>query len=504
MIDSQLISFLHGLGIKFPENTPHPRGYFLQLLKDQEVKDELYLPWAVEKYQIPLLKNEFFATFKPTPQIWEQFKDHFEWDEGFLPLFQWDEKLVIGCVDLPEKYIERPEHTLILCSVLELEKIWNYYQSPQSFHFVEQLGIQPLDPQTPSSEPVIELDALTIGPSAEMNVSVAPTAEVVKSTVEEDPAALLQLSDEESSTEEEKTDEDSEEGSSEENEESPDGLSLDSSEGSESLSFDLSVPPPKLSLTSLTPTTDSETSAPVTENVVPTMSPQSSAITTEAVATATLLKPNVTEPLAQVKPVVPPPPPPPDTESLISEIPTVPPPKSSNDGAKVIPMKSERFANYDLMKDLSFSEIQNTVEQIFIDYQSQNKLGFFGFVDQEKRKVDMAFRSRSKLEPIERTALTVDQPGILNIVLRTQKPFYGKPYSSEHNLKLYDTVNDSIDPDMIMIVPFILEEKILAVVGFISDEKSYSLDRLFEYESRIQREFRIKLGLSITNLEKAA
>lgn len=508
MIDSQLISFLHGLGIKIPENNPNPRGFFLQLLKDQEVKDDSYLPWAVEKYQIPLLKNEFFAGFQPQSQIWEANKASFEWDEGFLPLFQWEDKLVIGCVDLPQKYVERQEHVLILCSILELEKVWNFYQAPQAYRFIDQLGIQPADPQPVLSEaPVLELDELTIPPTAEpvaqtetaeqkpalsVSLSNAPAPEAK----EEDPAALLQLADEEDSSSE-KTSEESE-GESSEEESSPDGLSMEASEGAENLSLDLSVPPPKLSLTPLS----SNSTEAATSNEVPTVPPPVAEEKVEAKPAATL-KPLLSPVPKQEKPDQPPPPP-----QNVSLAPTKPPvaptPAASAAEAKVIPMKNERFINFSLMKELSFSEVQNTVEQIFIDYQAQNKVGFFGFVDQDKRKIDFAFRSKGQIQQLESPAIMIDQAGILNIVLRTQKPFYGKPYSSEQNLKLYEIVNDGIDPDMIMVVPFVIEEKIIAVVGFVADESSYSLERLMEYEIRVQREFRIKLGLSITNLEKAS
>ncbi len=522
MIDSQLISFLQGLGIKFPENVPDPRSFLLQLLKDQELKDDIYLPWAVEKHQLPLLKSEFFAGFQPNSQLWDSEKSKFNWDEGFIPLFHWEDRLVVGCVDIPEKYVQTQEHVLILCSILELEKIWNFYQAPQSYRFIDQLGIQPVDPQPiPSESQAVDIDALTVGgPSVEtpepvLNMEQVETLEpsvqvprAPQTQSEEDPAALLELSDEESSEKESSSEDENKESSSEDEEASPEGLSLDSSEDSESLSFDLSVPPPKLSLTALN--SNSEESVPAvqsatTPNPTPaTPTPSSASPLTPSLSP--LLSPS---PSPSMKPQATPPPPPPEAEvpSLIAQTtpsvtPTKPPPVSAE--AQVIPMKNDRFIHYHLMKELSFSEVQNTVEQIFADYREQNKVGFFGFVDQDKRKIDLAFRSKGTPEALTSSAITVDQPGILNIVLRTQKPFYGKPHSSEQNLKLYDLVNDGIDPDMIMVVPFLLDEKVVALVGFIADEKSYSLDRLMEYEIRVQREFRIKLGLSITNLERAS
>ncbi|MFN7905796.1 MAG: hypothetical protein ACK5P5_11505, partial [Pseudobdellovibrionaceae bacterium] len=228
VVDSQLISFLHGLGIKFPEKNLNPRGFLLQLLKDQDLKDDIYYPWAKEKYQIPFLKDQFFSQFEPQIQIWEAEKDSYEWDEGFIPLYRWEDKLIVACVDIPEEFIERSDYVLVLCSILELEKVWRYYHSPLEFSFVSEFGIQPLE---------------------KSSTNAAPAALETKQPVQHENSAmelleLSELSDESSENENTNSDKDDSEDSS--SEEKPEGLSLESRDSSEHLSLDISMAPPVL------------------------------------------------------------------------------------------------------------------------------------------------------------------------------------------------------------------------------------------------------------------
>lgn len=507
MKDSELISFLHGQGIKIPEKNLNPRGFFLQLLKDQDLKDEAYYPWAVEKYELPFLKNDFFKQFAPQLSTWEQEKDNGEWDEGFLPLYHWEGKLVIGCVDLPEEYILNSQHILVLCSILELEKIWRFYHSPQEFSFIDQFGIQPIEhpPSQPSQAPLLEN-------ASEKSVENHSTAD------HSQPEDLLVLSDEEPL--DMSAEETAESASKEANE-------------SEMLSFDMNVAPPVLSLQSLTP----ESVSPPTEEIkilpaeenVAEVPKESSAILNELQQTAgtpsPLLKVISSEklppppPEAILSPLIqmpantpaaeasaltemrrPPPPPPPSALKKLDSV----KPLSPAPGATVLPLPNEKIVLSGLLKDLNVQELQMMVEQIFKDFKSENQTMFFGLVHHDKRQIELIWREKTQFESLPTSQITVDQPSILNIVLRTQKPFYGKPVNAESNRKLYKIVNDEALAPVIMVIPFSLEDKVLAIIGFIAEESSYNLDRLSNYESRFHKEFRIKLGLTTTNLEQAS
>lgn len=498
MVDNLLISFLQGLGIQFPSQTNNKRSFFLQLLKDQDLKDEVYYPWAIEKYQLPYLRSEFFAQFAPDVQVWESEKGLFEWDEGFLPLTRWEGKLIIGCVDLPEEFLENANHILVLCSILELEKVWRFYHSPQEFNFVEQFGIQPAEPQATQTH--------------ENNVE--------NKQVHEPAADLLELSDDENHSDESLDSESSEHSESEEG--SPEGLNLDTETGNDKLEFDLSVPPPKLSLTTTTLTPSQprlETIAGTSEN-----SPTPGNVLQKATP---IINPDDRSTPAQfhaathLKPPPPPPPPPemfqstePAPHQTIASPDVAPPPPppqlpiESISASKVVnprpSVQKQDLSKYKLFTEIPAEEVTGVIEQIFTDYRPQNQIGFFGVVVPEKREVSMIMRSKETSENLNAQPLIVDQPCILNIVLRTQKPFYGKPVSNELNAQLYKIVNDQKDPEVIMVIPLIFEDAAIGVVGFISDESSYSLERLNEYEARIQKEFKIKLGQSISQMDKAS
>lgn len=93
-------------------------------LKHKLIPRKRYFQWAMEHYQIPFLKTEFFQNQAILSQNkWEKVKDLEEWSSEVVPVCLWEGIVYIGCIEPKRKKLPFP-HRFVLATDLSLKMHW--------------------------------------------------------------------------------------------------------------------------------------------------------------------------------------------------------------------------------------------------------------------------------------------------------------------------------------------------------------------------------------------
>ena len=93
-------------------------------VKNQKINVTQYMEWATHTYNIPFLKDSFFLNIDITERFWNRVKDHEQWNEGFLPVYEWDGLLFSACLTPPEQ--TKNKNTIpVLTRPKNLQLFWN-------------------------------------------------------------------------------------------------------------------------------------------------------------------------------------------------------------------------------------------------------------------------------------------------------------------------------------------------------------------------------------------
>ena len=89
---------------------------------------EEYFDWAVENYQMPLLKPDFFQNHAILNQNqWKTIKNLKAWNSQMVPVWFWDNIVYVGCLEPSERQFPFP-HRFVLATDLCLKMAWNSLQ----------------------------------------------------------------------------------------------------------------------------------------------------------------------------------------------------------------------------------------------------------------------------------------------------------------------------------------------------------------------------------------
>lgn len=97
-----------------------PGGPLHAALVSGRVSEAEYFAWAMQTYELPRLKSDFFQ-IPPDPVFYEAVKRDFEWTPAFVPLAEWNGVLLIGCLEPPQFHFRVPFETrFVLASAKDL------------------------------------------------------------------------------------------------------------------------------------------------------------------------------------------------------------------------------------------------------------------------------------------------------------------------------------------------------------------------------------------------
>ena len=98
----------------------------LWALKNDKIKLGEYMEWAIDHYSTPYLKDSFLYTNPINKELWNEVKNAMEWNETLVPLYSWENKIFVGCVEPPQ--INSKNCVPLLTSPKILEFCWNKVQ----------------------------------------------------------------------------------------------------------------------------------------------------------------------------------------------------------------------------------------------------------------------------------------------------------------------------------------------------------------------------------------
>ncbi len=99
-------------------------------LKNKKLPVQSYMNWALDYYKIPILKKEFFDHNTTQLQFWNQVKNKEDWNEFFLPIYQWENIIYAGCVEPPTQ--TKSQIVALLVDPEQLQFCWKQIQSSNS------------------------------------------------------------------------------------------------------------------------------------------------------------------------------------------------------------------------------------------------------------------------------------------------------------------------------------------------------------------------------------
>ena len=99
-------------------------SFAVYALKTNKIHNDQYMEWALHCYQLPFLMDSFFHNITIHQQLWDRVKDQAQWSETFLPLYEWDNVLFVGCLQVPKKELAR-NMVPLLVSPKNLRIFWH-------------------------------------------------------------------------------------------------------------------------------------------------------------------------------------------------------------------------------------------------------------------------------------------------------------------------------------------------------------------------------------------
>ncbi len=106
------------------KNSSQEDSFPVWALKNKKLHPDKYIDWATHHYKIPFLKSSFFHDITPNQPLWNRNKDREDWNESFVPLYEWDSTLFAGCIKPPDK-TKDPNIVPVLALPNNLEIFWH-------------------------------------------------------------------------------------------------------------------------------------------------------------------------------------------------------------------------------------------------------------------------------------------------------------------------------------------------------------------------------------------
>lgn len=122
---------LNGLSQSFKES-----GTSLSLLayaiKHNYLSSNNYLKSAMTHYELPMLQSRFFSETLLSQEMLAKWATHYPWSEECLPVAEWDNILIIACLQPPQDFPSQPSCSFVLASYENLEQTWNQMQTAKA------------------------------------------------------------------------------------------------------------------------------------------------------------------------------------------------------------------------------------------------------------------------------------------------------------------------------------------------------------------------------------
>jgi hypothetical protein len=98
-------------------------------LRNRQIPEDEYLDWAREKFELPSLEPQFFQSQSAPVQLFARLKEVYSWGPECLPLGEWDQHLLVACLEKPTDLPPELKPIFLLAPVHGLMEFWSQLQS---------------------------------------------------------------------------------------------------------------------------------------------------------------------------------------------------------------------------------------------------------------------------------------------------------------------------------------------------------------------------------------
>ncbi|WP_374080326.1 hypothetical protein [Bdellovibrio bacteriovorus] len=447
---------LQGLTESF-EQSGSPLSLLGYALKEQRLRSDEYLNWAMTHYKLPKLQSRFFTETPLSQEMFAKWATHYPWSVECLPVAEWDGSLIVACLQPPQDFPSMPSSIIVFARFEDLQEAW------RKFH-PEKTAATPTASASSEAPDGIDLSIATVTKQGSGD-SFSFEDLGVNDTAQSSPS--LEVLDE----------------SAEKSEERMDGL------------FD---GPTVIRLEALTPKEETPTNSNPVIEVVSTddalqelsaeLEPKTQVdelVLNEEPAPAVAAKAPivaaspVSESSAPKKASIPPPPPksempPPFEDSFGNKpIPIVPRPAGVAKPT-INPVASGNFA-LDKMKKKNAPLLNEKIKQVLSEMKVHFEKSMILTLDEQETQLT-AFAWDENFQGMKDTSMRfpLQTPSIFNIVASTQKSFHGYISLNEINEKFFEGWNQGRIPDHVTISPIIVNEKLVGMLMGFAEKSAYN------------------------------
>lgn len=117
-------------GALAPEGVP----LLVWAMQEGHISSSEYLMWAVDHFQIPVIRPDYFESAFSTETALKLHKETsapVEWTPWFFPVEQWDGITLIACVEPPAEFNE-PNFRCVLAAAHSLKEAWYKFMAPHA------------------------------------------------------------------------------------------------------------------------------------------------------------------------------------------------------------------------------------------------------------------------------------------------------------------------------------------------------------------------------------
>lgn len=102
-----------------------PLSLLAYAFEQQSISYEEYLSWAMSYYEVPHLQNRFFTEASNPQKSFAKWASHYTWSQDCVPVGEWDNSLIVACLQPPENFPTNPQAIFVLASFEALQDYWN-------------------------------------------------------------------------------------------------------------------------------------------------------------------------------------------------------------------------------------------------------------------------------------------------------------------------------------------------------------------------------------------
>ncbi len=120
---SHFKALLQGFEIENRKDTPE-YPLIAQALRENYIPEADYFQWAKNHFKIPILTDDFFKS-PVSNHYWPHVKASYPWSSYILPVGEWDQHIIVACLEVPENFPDHLKPIFVLCSRKSMDYHWN-------------------------------------------------------------------------------------------------------------------------------------------------------------------------------------------------------------------------------------------------------------------------------------------------------------------------------------------------------------------------------------------